>query len=91
MVDGYRTNDGTVTSLLNNYNFYFIPVMNPDGYTHSWEEERFWRKSRNINVFSQCRGTDLNRNYNYYWGGLCPKDGILQKKNFNFCYRIAHY
>ena len=67
MLSTYST-DADVTYLLDNYNFYFIPVMNPDGYTYSWEEDRFWRKSRNVNEDSACMGTDLNRNYDQSWG-----------------------
>ena len=69
MVDGYRTYDGMVTSLLNTYNFYFIPVMNPDGYNYSWTSERLWRKSRTVIDGSLCFGVDLNRNYDAFWGG----------------------
>ena len=83
MVSGYRTHDDTVTQLLNQYNFYFIPVMNPDGYTFSWEEERFWRKSRNVNSFTTCMGTDLNRNYDAYWRGLCLQVVIFDMYVFN--------
>ena len=73
MIDGFRTFDGMVTSLLNRYNFYFIPVMNPDGYAYSWEQDRFWRKSRNVNSLTNCIGTDLNRNYDAHWGGTCTR------------------
>ena len=53
---------------MDNYNFFFIPIMNPDGYIYSWEVDRFWRKSRNLNEGSDCMGTDLNRNYDSSWG-----------------------
>ena len=65
--DTFTTNDET-KYLLSNYNFYFIPIVNPDGYIYSWSNDRFWRKSRNINKNTQCVGTDLNRNFNYAWG-----------------------
>ena len=32
-------------------------------------QERLWRKNRKNNVGSTCVGTDLNRNYDYKWGG----------------------
>ena len=34
--------------------------------------ERLWRKNRAPNSGSSCLGTDLNRNYNYMWGGEQP-------------------
>ena len=62
------TIDEDVTYLLNTYNFYFLPVYNPDGYIYSWESDREWRKSRNVNEGSECMGTDLNRNFDWSWG-----------------------
>jgi len=53
-------------NLLNKYDFYFLIVLNPDGYVYSWTDERFWRKNRSPNTI--CVGTDLNRNYDVFWG-----------------------
>jgi len=33
-------------NLLAVYDFYILPVTNPDGYAYSWESERMWRKNR---------------------------------------------
>ncbi|CAB4055307.1 CPA3 [Lepeophtheirus salmonis] len=33
--------------LMNNFDFYILPVFNPDGYVYSWENSRLWRKNRN--------------------------------------------
>ncbi|MEM7159036.1 MAG: M14 family zinc carboxypeptidase [Myxococcota bacterium] len=41
-----------------------VPVVNPDGYTFSWEDERLWRKNRRDGI-----GVDLNRNWGVAWGG----------------------
>lgn len=41
-----------------------VPVSNPDGYVHSWEAERFWRKNRRGEF-----GVDTNRNYDLAFGG----------------------
>lgn len=49
--------------------FYIIPLMNPDGYEYSHEQERLWRKNRRRSFGSFCVGTDLNRNWAYEWGG----------------------
>jgi murein tripeptide amidase MpaA len=37
MITEYGT-DEDVTRYLDNYDFHFIPVMNPDGYKHSWDD-----------------------------------------------------
>jgi carboxypeptidase A2 len=57
-----------VAHLIGTYDWYFVPVMNPDGYTYSHTHERFWRKSRAPNQGSSCVGTDLNRNFDFHWG-----------------------
>jgi len=33
-------------NLLMVYDFYILPVANPDGYVYSWESNRMWRKNR---------------------------------------------
>lgn len=48
--------------------FYILPLMNPDGYEFSHKKNRLWRKNRSNNF--GFRGTDLNRNWGYMWGGV---------------------
>ncbi len=48
--------------------FYFIPVINPDGYEYCWTNDRFWRKNRRNNG-NGTFGVDLNRNFAKAWGG----------------------
>ncbi|KAI5642822.1 zinc carboxypeptidase domain-containing protein [Phthorimaea operculella] len=45
------------------YEFYFIPVMNPDGYEYSMKQDRMWRKNR-----SGGHGVDINRNFDAGFG-----------------------
>lgn len=45
-----------------------IPVMNPDGYIYSWNQDRFWRKNRRFNGGGSY-GVDLNRNFETGFGG----------------------
>lgn len=56
-----------MTGLLDKFDWYIIPVANPDGYVYSFEKDRMWRKtrSRNMTVNKWCVGADANRN----WGG----------------------
>jgi carboxypeptidase A2 len=58
--------DATVTQLLDNYDWYFVPVFNPDGYSHTFSS-RYWRKNR-APQSGGCIGVDLNRNHDYNWG-----------------------
>jgi len=56
--------------LLNMFDFFILPVTNPDGYEFSHTTDRLWRKNRNPNpgTFGFCPGVDLNRNFGYKWG-----------------------
>ncbi|MCA9649794.1 MAG: hypothetical protein KC501_07795 [Myxococcales bacterium] len=51
-------------ALLDQVELVVIPVLNPDGYVRTWEDERFWRKNRRDD-----HGVDLNRNWSVAWGG----------------------
>ncbi|XP_041377155.1 carboxypeptidase B-like [Gigantopelta aegis] len=59
--------DRQVSRLLNKYDWYIMPVANPDGYQFSIYSDRMWRKTRNDNPGSVYKGTDANRNFNYRW------------------------
>ncbi|KFD70304.1 hypothetical protein M514_09565 [Trichuris suis] len=65
LTENYGKNP-TVTELVNKFNFYILPVLNPDGYEYSWTTNRLWRKSRAKNdcTFDTCcYGVDLNKNF----------------------------
>lgn len=67
LVENYGV-DPDITDLVDNVEFFLIPVFNVDGYIYSWTTDRFWRKNRRNNgggVF----GVDINRNWSEGWGG----------------------
>ncbi|KYO33939.1 mast cell carboxypeptidase A [Alligator mississippiensis] len=66
--------DKTMTYLLDNLNFYVLPVFNIDGYVWTWTKDRLWRKNRSNNSNTDCIGTDLNRNFNAAWGTVGVSD-----------------
>jgi len=73
LIDHFAMNrDATATRLTASYDWYFMPVMNPDGYRYTHTNDRLWRKNRRQNPGSVCFGTDLNRNFNFRWGN----DGV---------------
>jgi murein tripeptide amidase MpaA len=61
-------NNGTETAVMDSVVFYVIPIINPDGYSYTWTNDRLWRKNRNPNDGAACSGVDINRNYNSHWG-----------------------
>ena len=54
--------------LLNSFDVFIMPSMNPDGYEYTRTRDRMWRKTRSSNPGYRCKGTDPNRNWGYNWG-----------------------
>ncbi|OWA50153.1 Carboxypeptidase B [Hypsibius exemplaris] len=66
MVTGYAT-DATSRRMLDQIDWYVLPVINVDGYEYTHTNQRLWRKTRRVNPFSQYIGADPNRNYDHKW------------------------
>ncbi len=61
--------DPELTDLVNKIDFYFIPVLNPDGYNYTWTTNANWRKNRRTPpAGSTCFGVDMNRNWSVGYG-----------------------
>ncbi|HWH01179.1 MAG TPA: M14 family zinc carboxypeptidase [Pilimelia sp.] len=72
VLDNYGT-DREITELVNTRELWFIPVLNPDGYDHTFTpNNRLWRKNLRDNngdgQITSVDGVDLNRNFAYKWG-----------------------
>lgn len=67
LIRGYRGKEPLVTETLDNYDFYIMPIVNPDGFVHTTTTDRLWRKNRQVRDFSSCIGTDVNRNWPHQW------------------------
>ncbi|XP_023245729.1 zinc carboxypeptidase-like [Copidosoma floridanum] len=65
-----------IRQLAASYEWYIFPSVNPDGYPTSMNY-RLWRKNRSKSsslscyqgFCGYCNGVDLNRNWDFYWGG----------------------
>ncbi len=84
LVDGYGT-DARITNLVNTREVWIILAVNPDGAEYDISGGRFhgWRKNRQPTPGTTAIGTDLNRNFNYHWGG----GGRTSANPFDITYR----
>ncbi len=71
LLENYST-DPFIQMLVDDFEMYFVPVVNPDGYVYNQtiapNGGGMWRKNRKDNGVPGCMGVDLNRNYSYMWG-----------------------
>lgn len=65
--NGATSRKSALSNKLDQYDFWFVPNVNPDGYEYSHKLDRMWRKTRSPGRY--CSGTDPNRNYNFHWAG----------------------
>ncbi|OTB00511.1 hypothetical protein M426DRAFT_267613 [Hypoxylon sp. CI-4A] len=68
LVTGYE-NDTAAQTALDNYDFYVLPVVNPDGFVYTQTDYRLWRKNRQTRENTTEIGTDINRNWSVGFGG----------------------
>lgn len=70
LLENYDT-DPDVQYIVNNFELYFVPIVNMDGYAYNIQNNPngggSWRKNRRQNDDGSY-GVDLNRNYGYMWG-----------------------
>ncbi|XP_060080693.1 carboxypeptidase A2-like [Ylistrum balloti] len=69
------SNDPDIANLMDKFDWYLVPLVNPDGYEYSRNSDRMWRKNMASSYgsyhSSYCgsdeMGVDLNRNFGYHW------------------------
>ncbi|XP_058687872.1 carboxypeptidase A6 [Poecile atricapillus] len=77
----YQT-DPDMRKMLTQLYFYIMPVFNVDGYSFSWTNDRFWRKTRSKNMRFHCHGVDANRNWKVKW---CDEGASLHPCDDTYC------
>jgi len=77
------SSEPSVQELSEKVEFQIIPCHNPDGYEWTHLGDRLWRKNRNPNAGHDCKGVDLNRNWDSRWG--TTKAVSFHKCNEMYC------
>jgi carboxypeptidase T len=67
LLQGYATS-ADIKALLQTWNIWLVPSVNPDGTNIVFTTDNMWRKNGRSNSRSTF-GVDLNRNYDYRWNG----------------------
>lgn len=80
LLSKYNT-DAAAKSILDEYELVIIPISNPDGYNHTWTNNRLWRKNRRV-TGTNTRGIDLNRNWSVGWGLSSGSSGSLSSDTY---------
>ncbi|KAG6354762.1 hypothetical protein INS49_003843 [Diaporthe citri] len=68
LIHGYKGGDNDTRTVLDSFDFYIVPIVNPDGFVYTQTTERLWRKNRQPGpANSTCVGRDINRNWEFAW------------------------
>lgn len=73
--------DPALKAVVDGYELWFVPCVNPDGTGWVWTTDNLWRKNRVPNgggVF----GVDNNRNYPYQWNSACGGSTVTSSETY---------
>ncbi|KAH6695166.1 ECM14 protein [Plectosphaerella plurivora] len=76
IINGYKTGDPEIKSVLDTYSLHIVPFHNPDGFVYTQTTQRLWRKNRQPRRNTTCIGTDNNRNWNFQWYAEPPEGSV---------------
>lgn len=59
------SNDDAFRTMVESFDWYVFPHVNPDGFVYTHTTNRLWRKTRSRGT--ECYGADANRNWGFKW------------------------
>ncbi|KAI3396077.1 hypothetical protein diail_494 [Diaporthe ilicicola] len=81
LINGYEAGNNDTRTVLDTFDFYIVPVVNPDGFVYTQTIDRLWRKNRQPGPGnSMCVGRDINRDWEFAWNpnsGGASADPVL--------------
>jgi hypothetical protein len=75
LLNGSLLNEKWAKALLEQFQFYVIPMLNPDGNNIVWDKNRMWRKNARADG-GRVYGVDINRNYPALWNTCNGSSGF---------------
>lgn len=72
--------NGTIKEIADNWDWIIFPILNPDGYKTTFEEDRLWSKNRQ--AYGVCVGADLNRNWDSDWNKTFGSSDSCSHSNY---------
>lgn len=67
LLQNYADGHHKEAKYLDKLDFLFVPVLNPDGYEYSFNEDRLWRKNRQETYMPRCFGIDIDHSFDYHF------------------------
>ncbi|XP_060805191.1 carboxypeptidase B [Amyelois transitella] len=80
LIDRIVNRNSSGFSAMNSFNWYIVPIVNPDGFAYTHSKDRLWRKNRRR--FGSEYGVDLNRNFDYNFRAFSSS---IDPKNNEYC------
>ncbi|MCP4544979.1 MAG: T9SS type A sorting domain-containing protein [bacterium] len=85
LAEQYYAGDPEIVALLDNFEIYMVPIVNPDGFLYNEQTDPngggMWRKNRRNNG-DGTMGVDPNRNYPYEWGCTGGSSGDTSSETY---------